>query len=59
MESALARGPSAQIPLNSEVSDVPRIETPATVHAMEIDFEAVVGLWDQVAAFLAREFAGG
>ncbi|MEO6812147.1 MAG: extracellular solute-binding protein [Isosphaeraceae bacterium] len=58
VESALARGLSAQIPLNSEVKDVPRIETPATVHAMEVDFETAVRLWDQVAAFLAEEFAG-
>jgi iron(III) transport system substrate-binding protein len=58
VESALARGPSAQIPLNSKVKDVPRIETPATVHAMDVDFEAAARLWDKVAAFLAEEFAG-
>jgi hypothetical protein len=26
---------------------------------MEVDFEAAAKLWDNVAAFLAREFAGG
>jgi iron(III) transport system substrate-binding protein len=57
VEAMLARGPSGQIPLNTRVTEVPRIETPKTVHAMDVDFEAAARLWDQVAAFLAEEFA--
>ena len=34
-----------------------QVETPKTVHAMEVDFEQVVKIWDHVAAFLAAEFA--
>ena len=56
-EATLARGPSAQIPLNRRTVAPVRIETPQTVHPMSVDFEAAVGLWDQVAAYLAAEFA--
>ncbi len=58
VETALARGPSAQIPLNPRASAA-RVETPKTVHAMPADFEAAAKIWDKVAAFLAEEFAGG
>lgn len=58
IESALANGPSAQIPLNPKVKAAPQVETPKTVHPMDIDFEAAARLWDQVAAYLASEFAG-
>ena len=40
VESALAAGPSAQIPLNPNVKDKVRLETPQTVRAMKIDFAA-------------------
>jgi iron(III) transport system substrate-binding protein len=56
VESALAVGPGAQIPLLSTTSAKAQVETPKTVHAMEADFEQVVKLWDHVAAFLAAEF---
>jgi iron(III) transport system substrate-binding protein len=59
VEEALAKGPSAQIPLLKSTRASSRVETPRTVHAMEADFEAVVRLWDKAAAFLAEEFAGG
>jgi len=58
VEGALARGPSAQIPLNPKVTDAPRVETPRTVHPMAVDWEAAVGEWDGVMKFLASEFAG-
>jgi iron(III) transport system substrate-binding protein len=59
VEAALAEGPSAQIPLLKSTRAKARVETPRTVHAMEVDFEAAAALWDEVAAFLAAEFAGG
>jgi iron(III) transport system substrate-binding protein len=59
IEAQLAAGPSAQIPLLKGTAVAARVETPKTVHAMEVDFEAAAKLWDNVAAFLAREFAGG
>jgi iron(III) transport system substrate-binding protein len=58
VESALATGPSAQIPLLKSTEVKARVETPKTVHAMDVDFEAAARTWDKVAAFLAAEFAG-
>ena len=58
VEDALAAGPSAQIPLNTKSKGQARVETPATVHAMDVDFERAADVWDKVAAFLADEFAG-
>jgi iron(III) transport system substrate-binding protein len=57
VEGALARGPSAQIPLLKSTKVAARVETPKTVHAMDVDFEAAAKLWDKVATFLASEFA--
>ena len=58
IETSLANGPSAQIPLLTTTTAAARVETPRTVHAMEADFDAAVKLWDQVAAFLLAEFGG-
>jgi iron(III) transport system substrate-binding protein len=58
IETALANGPSAQIPLLTTTTARARVETPKTVHAMEADFEAAVKIWDHVAAFLLAEFGG-
>ena len=58
VEIALARGPSAQIPLNPAI-DIPlRVETPQTVKAMEVDFEKAASYWDEAAQFIAQEFTG-
>jgi iron(III) transport system substrate-binding protein len=57
VEGALARGPSAQIPLLKSTKVEARVETPKTVHAMDVDFEVAAKLWDKVATFLASEFA--
>lgn len=58
VEAKLALGPSAQIPLNPQVDVKTKVETPATVHAMAVDFDKAVGLWDSTAAFLAELFGG-
>ncbi len=59
IEAALAEGPSAQIPLNPKVEVSARVETPKTVHPMEVDFEKAAALWDDtVAPFLTEQFAG-
>ena len=59
VETALANGPSAQIPLNRKTQAPARVETPRTVKPMAVDFGKAADLWDKVAAFLAEEFAGG
>jgi len=57
VEGRLAGGPSAQIPLLKTATKPARVETPATVPAMKVDFQAAADAWDRAAAFLAREFA--
>ncbi len=57
IEAALAKGPSAQIPLLKTTEVEARVATPKTVRAMEVDFEAAAKVWDKTAAFLVSEFA--
>ena len=57
VESMLAQGPSAQIPLNPNVKQMPRVETPRTIRAMKVDFEAAAAQWNTAAEFLRQEFA--
>jgi iron(III) transport system substrate-binding protein len=59
VEEKLARGPSAQIPLNPAVRAGPRVETPATVKSMQVDFEAAADEWNSAAQFVRDEFLGG
>jgi iron(III) transport system substrate-binding protein len=59
VEIALAEGPSAQIPLGSQVRGKLRVETPQTVRPMAVDFSAAAEKWDVAAAFLRDLFAGG
>jgi iron(III) transport system substrate-binding protein len=58
VEASLAQGPSAQIPLLKSTNVEARVETPKTVHAMDVDFEQAARLWNTTAAFLVTEFAG-
>ena len=57
VEAALAAGPSAQIPLMTTTEASARVETPRTVRAMAVDFEAAAARWDEAAAFIRAEFA--
>lgn len=62
VEWRLAEGKSAQIPLSltSNDQDHPlrgRIETPATVHAMPVNFAQSVGRWSAVSVYLKNKFA--
>lgn len=56
VEEKLARGASAQIPLNPAVTAPTRIETPGTVKAMAVDFSAAAKLWDSASGFIETEF---
>jgi iron(III) transport system substrate-binding protein len=58
VEAKLAKGASAQIPLNADAKSEVRIETPRTVKAMAVDFEAAAEKWDAAAEFLRDEFTG-
>lgn len=57
VETKLALGPSAQVPCNRHVRVDLRIESPATIRAMEVDFQAAAEHWDVVGRLLEREFA--
>lgn len=56
IESKLAAGASAQIPLNPRATGNDRVETPGTVKAMAVDFYEAVAKWDVAAEFLREEF---
>ncbi|WP_425618622.1 extracellular solute-binding protein [Anatilimnocola sp. NA78] len=56
VETKLATGPSAQIPLGDQVTIKPRVETPATVKAMPVDFSAAVKKWDTTAHYIHQQF---
>lgn len=59
VETRLANGPSAQIPLNRDVSAPLRVKGPSQVNAMKVDFDAAAEKWDAAAKFLRDEFTGG
>jgi iron(III) transport system substrate-binding protein len=59
VEAKLAKGESAQIPLNPQVNVKTRLETPKTVKPMQVDFSAAADKWDAAALFLRDEFTGG
>jgi iron(III) transport system substrate-binding protein len=59
VEARLAASPSAQIPLHPQIKMPLRVETPATIRAMQVDFAAAGQKWDEVARFLRDEFSGG
>jgi iron(III) transport system substrate-binding protein len=56
VEARLAEGPSAQIPLNLKTEAQVRVETPQTVKAMDVDFEAAAGAWESAGQFIRNEF---
>lgn len=56
VESRLATGPSAQIPLIQTTKQPARVETPLTVREMKVDFHAAVEAWDRTSAFLITQF---
>ena len=59
VEAKLAAGRSAQIPLNPGAGADVRVETPRTVKAMRVDFEAAAAQWNTAREFLRNEFTGG
>ncbi|MBI1249517.1 extracellular solute-binding protein [bacterium] len=52
VETSLANGPSAQIPLNTNI-DIPlRVESPKTIRPMKVDWNKAVEQWQPAAEFL-------
>jgi iron(III) transport system substrate-binding protein len=56
VERRLALGPSAQIPLNSDVPVKSRVEPPSPVKSMSVDFAAAAAQWNPAAQFIRDEF---
>jgi iron(III) transport system substrate-binding protein len=57
IEARLAQGPSAQVPLNPDVTMEPPIKTPKVVRAMKVDFEKAAEKWDEAKTYLRERFA--
>ena len=56
VEAMLARGESAQIPLNPKTEVEAQVETPQTIRAMEVDFRDAAAHWNEAATFLRDLF---
>ena len=56
VEEALAAGPSGQIPLRPGVKKSDRVESPATVRAMDVDFSQAAEAWNAAAHSLRSIF---
>ena len=52
----LAKGKSAQIPLHQGVQIDLRVETPRTIHPMEVNFEQAAARWKEVSDYLEKNF---
>ena len=58
VEAHLALGASAQIPLSTNADVRSRLNVPADVRQMDVDFDPAVEMWDTAAKFLRKEFTG-
>jgi iron(III) transport system substrate-binding protein len=59
VEEKLARGESAQIPLNPRAKVKNRLAMPENCKHMKVDFSAAAEKWDTAAKFMRDEFTGG
>ncbi|MCA9189287.1 MAG: extracellular solute-binding protein [Pirellulaceae bacterium] len=56
VEIALAKGPSAQVPLNSKVTVTPAVKTPTTIKAMRVSFQNAADAWDSASDYVQHGF---
>ena len=56
VEIALAKGRSAQIPLNPNVTTKVRVKTPKEVQVMDVDFNAAAGAFDGARKYIEEFF---
>jgi iron(III) transport system substrate-binding protein len=56
-ETRLSEGPSGQIPVSAKARKSPKVESPATVKSMKVDFEASAAQFENVMKRLAPRFA--
>ncbi|HOM15692.1 MAG TPA: extracellular solute-binding protein [Thermoguttaceae bacterium] len=55
VETLLANGPAAHIPLNYEVTALSRIRGPDDIKAIKVDFQTAAGYWPLAVEFLQKE----
>ncbi|MBI1322142.1 extracellular solute-binding protein [bacterium] len=56
-ETRLSEGPSGQIPVSARARKSPKVESPATVKPMKVDFEAAADRFEDTMKRLASRFA--
>ena len=56
-ELMLAKGESAQIPLNTTSTTSTRVETPQTIRSQSVDFEVAAARWNESAKTVRRIFS--
>lgn len=56
VEQRLARGPSAQIPLNPQAKIPSPLKIPQDIQVMQVDFSQAAAKWETAAKFLRDEF---
>jgi iron(III) transport system substrate-binding protein len=56
VEIALAKSPSAQIPLNTKVKVETRVKTPKDVTSMKVDFNRAAEEFENAAQFIEKHF---
>jgi iron(III) transport system substrate-binding protein len=56
-ETRLSEGPSGQIPVSARARKSPKVESPATVKSMKVDFEAAADRFEDTMKRLASRFA--
>lgn len=61
VEKQLAEGPSAQIPLNPEVTAAlpPEVVTPDKLTVMQVDWANAAAVWDEAQSFVTQLFGAG
>ena len=57
VETQLATGPSAQFPMNRQVSVRSRAQGPGEIRAVAVDWAAAADQWESAARFLRDEFS--
>ncbi len=56
-ETRLSEGPSGQIPISAKARKSPKVESPATVKSMKVDFESATDQFEMAMKRLAARFA--
>lgn len=56
-EDRLAMGASAQIPLNKNSKQPPRVKSPSEIRAMEVDFYQAAAQWEAASTYLTETFS--